>query len=193
MYAAIGYGKISARQYLAQLVPPEARTPEQAKLFQTRGQTRPAPRRRVAASPILVRGFDDLLVYRAACCHPIHGEPIVGYITRGKGVAVHAESCPNVRNLLYEADRRIDVAWAETVSEPSQVKLLIHADDTAGMLSAITSAISERSTNIRNIGAKTGEGQAVIELEVDVNDAAGLEQIIRGLKRINGVNSVERV
>ena len=60
-----------------------------------------------------VEGQDDLLVYRARCCNPIRGEEIVGYVTRGKGVAVHARSCPNVQNLLYESDRRISVEWAQ--------------------------------------------------------------------------------
>ena len=59
-----------------------------------------------------VEGQNDLLVYRARCCNPIRGEEIVGYVTRGKGVAVHARSCPNVQNLLYESDRRINVEWS---------------------------------------------------------------------------------
>ncbi|HEY7838098.1 MAG TPA: bifunctional (p)ppGpp synthetase/guanosine-3',5'-bis(diphosphate) 3'-pyrophosphohydrolase [Terriglobales bacterium] len=197
IYASIGYGKISARQVLVKLVPEDARTPEQQRLFQGPGSPSPPPSARAAKpkalSPILVRGFSDLLVYRAGCCSPVHGEPIVGYITRGKGVAVHAESCPNVRNLLYETDRRIDVAWAPTATEPSPVKLLIRADDSAGMLSTITAVISERSANIRNIDARTADGQAVIDLQVDVTDAHGLEKILQDLKRITGVNSVERV
>ncbi|MGH2344556.1 MAG: TGS domain-containing protein, partial [Chloroflexota bacterium] len=189
VYAGLGYGKISARQVLLKLLPPAQRTPEQARLLQT---ARRPPRAR-PGSPILVRGFSDLLVYRAACCNPIHGEPIVGYITRGKGVAVHAETCPNVRNLLYEADRRIDVAWADKPTELCSVKLVIRSDDNAGILNAITAVLSERSTNIRNIGAKTSDGQASIELAVDVQDAAALSEIVTGLKRVPGLHSVERV
>ncbi|MGH9482161.1 MAG: RelA/SpoT family protein, partial [Terriglobales bacterium] len=190
VYTGLGYGKISARQLLAKLVPADERTPEQARRIQ--GARRPAAKPR-GSSPILVRGFSDLLVYRAACCAPIHGEEIVGYITRGRGVAVHALACPNVRNLLYEADRRIDVAWAPVSSELHEVKLQIHADDSAGMLNAITNVISGCGTNIRNIGARTGAGQAVIDLAVDVRDAQGLEQILQGLKRIPGVNAIDRV
>src|SRR5262249_56308873 len=59
-----------------------------------------------------VRGFDDLLVYRAKCCNPIRGEEVIGYITRGKGVAVHSKNCPNVQNLMYESDGKIEVEWA---------------------------------------------------------------------------------
>ena len=64
-----------------------------------------------------VEGQNDLLVYRARCCNPIRGEEIIGYVTRGKGVAVHARSCPNVQNLLYEADRRISVEWAKNAAD----------------------------------------------------------------------------
>ncbi|HXR98227.1 MAG TPA: bifunctional (p)ppGpp synthetase/guanosine-3',5'-bis(diphosphate) 3'-pyrophosphohydrolase [Terriglobales bacterium] len=189
VYAAVGYGKVSARQVLLALVPPPARSPEQARLMRsTRRTPRPA-----AGSPILVRGFSDLLVYRAACCNPIHGEQIVGYITRGKGVAVHGVSCPNVRNLLYEPDRRIDVAWAPVASEVSEVKLTIRADDNAGILNAVTAVISERSTNIRTVGAKAADGEAQIDLAVEVATTQALDQIMRGLQRVAGVRSVQRV
>ncbi|MGH9466701.1 MAG: TGS domain-containing protein, partial [Terriglobales bacterium] len=189
VYAAIGYGKISARQLLVKLVPPSERTPEQARRWQTqRRSPRPRP-----GSPILVRGFSDLLVYRAACCSPVHGEPIIGYISRGRGVGVHCLSCANVRNLLYEADRRIEVAWAPQPSAPSAVKLQVHADDNAGMLNAITNVISGQEGNIRDVGAKTRDGRAVIDLAVDVRDAAALEQILKGLKQLPGVSAVERL
>ncbi len=189
IYAALGYGKISARQLLAKLLPPGKRTAEQARRFRN-------PRRPLkagTAGPILVRGFSDLLVYRATCCAPLPGEPIVGYISRGKGVGVHAATCSNVQNLLYEADRRIDVAWAPAAREPSEVKLQIYTDDSAGMLSAITAVISEQGSNIRNIGVRTAAGQAVVELSVDVADAPALAQIMAELKRIPGLHAIERV
>ncbi len=189
IYAALGYGKISARQLLTRLLPAAERTPEQARRLA--GPQRRAPQTR-AAGPILVRGFSDLLVYRAACCSPIPGEPIVGYITRGRGVGVHSVTCTNVRNLLYDADRRIEVAWAPEACELCEVKLVIHSDDREGMLNAITSVISEQGSNIKNIGARTREGKAVIDLSVEVRDAAGLENITQGLKRIAGIHAVDR-
>ena len=75
-----------------------------------------------------VEGQDDLLVYRARCCNPIRGEEIIGYVTRGKGVAVHARSCPNVQNLLYESDRRIQVEWAP-ISQPTRRRRRTQAPD----------------------------------------------------------------
>jgi hypothetical protein len=105
-----------------------------------------------------VEGQDDLLVYRARCCNPIRGEEIIGYVTRGKGVAVHARSCPNVQNLLYESDRRIEVEWAPSTRQygrrSSQADHLSGpagrpCDDRSGLLKEFTAIISEDGTNIR--------------------------------------------
>src|SRR5260370_7316713 len=102
------------------------------------------------------------MVYRARCCNPIRGEAIVGYVTRGKGVAVHAVSCPNVTNLMYEADRRIAVEWSRPAkaATPSgkatyPVKLTVFCDDRPAMLKQLTAVISADNTNIRNIEALT--------------------------------------
>jgi len=124
--AGIGYGKYSARQVLAKFAPAGAQPMSDAE--EQTGS--PGLHQRSAASfcgdsnAIVVRGSGDLLVYRARCCNPIRGESIIGYVTRGKGVAVHSINCPNVTNLLYEPDRRIDVLWAgdkdgQPVSYPS--------------------------------------------------------------------------
>src|SRR5262249_31045518 len=139
LMAALGYGKYSARSILGKLVPEG--TPSD-------GEEKPSGFgsvvRRVFGgdtSAIKVRGHDDLLVYRARCCNPIRGEEIVGYVTRGKGVAVHSRVCPNVENLLYEPERRIAVEW--TSKEPKlssgvapgyPVKLTVFSDDRAGVL-----------------------------------------------------------
>ena len=132
--AAIGYGKYSARQILARLAPASSQNsahPEE----DTSGISSVV--RRVFGgdtSAILVKGHDDLLVYRARCCNPIKGEDVVGYITRGKGVAVHSKNCPNVLNLMYEPERRIDVDWArkEAAAGSYPVKLTLFTDDRAG-------------------------------------------------------------
>src|SRR5580704_17254570 len=108
-----------------------------------------------------VEGQDDLLVYRARCCNPIRGEEIIGYVTRGKGVAVHARSCPNVQNLLYESDRRIQVEWAplagDTAGAPKPqtypVNLTVLGDDRAWLLKEFTAIFSDDGTNIRSSGS----------------------------------------
>ena len=148
---------------------------------------------------ITVRGHGDLMVYRARCCNPIRGEQIVGYITRGKGVAVHSTSCPNVTNLLYEPERRIEVNWAtkkdEKLSKPGTypVKITVYCDDRAGLLKNLTAVISDDNTNIRNLDVRTGEAQAHIDVVVDIEDVKHLERITQDLRKVAGVREVQRV
>src|ERR1700758_4369471 len=198
LMAGIGYGKYSARQVLAKVAPagaePMSDTEEESA---SRGFTSVV--RRVFggdSDAIVVKGQGDLLVYRARCCNPIRGESIVGYVTRGKGVAVHALECPNVTNLMYETDRRIDVEWArdkDAAPTAFPVKLTLQCDDRAGMLKQITTVISDTNTNIRNIEARTGSGQANIDVVLDIADLKHLENIINGVRKIPGVHEVQRL
>jgi GTP pyrophosphokinase len=121
----------------------------------------------------------------------------VGYVTRGKGVAVHAKSCPNVENLMYEADRRIAVEWARSASTLAEdgyaVKLSVYCDDRYGMLKQMTSVITDQKSNIRNIEAHTANTQATIDIVLDIEDVGHLQRIITGLRKIPGVHDVQRV
>jgi GTP pyrophosphokinase len=201
LMSGIGYGKYSARQVLARLLPAGA-TPSIAGDIESEGLTsQPGALtsvvRRVFGdhNAITVRGQGDMLVYRARCCNPIRGETIVGYITRGKGVAVHSVNCPNVTNLLYEPERKIDVEWARDDSTPTAypVKLTVFCDDRFGMLKNITGVIGDAKSNIRNISARTANSQASVEVVLDIADLKHLEQIIVGLRKIAGVHDVQRL
>jgi GTP pyrophosphokinase len=153
-----------------------------------------------------VEGANDLLIYRARCCNPIRGEEIIGYVTRGKGVAVHARSCPNVQNLLYESDRRINVEWARIVPHDSSngngntprpvtypVKLTILCDDRPGMLKEFTAIISDDHTNIRGVDSKSdNEGGAVVEFIVEAEDVRHLTKLVTNLRKVDGVRDVQR-
>src|SRR3954466_869151 len=205
LMAGIGFGRFSARQVLGKLVPVKEGEPEATTSAPEQQSGIGSVVRRVfggstESAAIKVRGHDDLLVYRARCCSPIRGEEIVGYVTRGKGVAVHSKNCPNVTNLLYEADRRIAVEWGkmEKVKTPPgvasyPVKLNVFCDDRAGMLKQITAVISDDSTNIRNLGSRTADSQATIDVVIDIEDVKHLDRILRGLKKIPGVRDVQRV
>jgi GTP pyrophosphokinase len=144
---------------------------------------------------IRVKGHGDLLVYRARCCNPIRGEDVVGYVTRGKGVAVHAVNCPNVVNLLYEPERKIDVEWARDDGTPSSypVKLTVFCDDRFGMLKQMTAVISDAKTNIRDMQVRSSNGQANIDIILDIADLKHLENIINGVRKIPGVHDVQRL
>jgi len=190
LYADIGYGKLGARQVLSKLAPSvPVRFSEPSRISSTIKRALGLSR----DAAIQVHGYDDLLVYRAKCCNPIRGEEIVGYITRGKGIAVHSKSCPNVQNLLYDAERRIDVEWAGPKHTLYPVKLTLRTEDRQGMLADVTSAISDVRSNIQNIEARTGDNKASIEVTLDIVDLHHLEQIVSSLKKINGVFEVERV
>ena len=138
--------------------------------------------------------MDDLLVYRAKCCNPIRGESIVGYVTRGKGVAVHSTNCSNVQSLMYEVERRIDVEWARAAEESFPVKMVVYTNDRPGMLSELTSVLFHESSNIRSLEAKQMEKEgAVVDMTVDVRDKKQLERIVSALRRISGIRDIERV
>jgi len=195
LMAGIGYGKYSAKSILGRIAPPGTQPAAEAEEHGFASVVR-----RVFGgdtNAITVKGHGDLLVYRARCCNPIRGEAIVGYVTRGKGVAVHSSNCPNVTNLLYEPERRIDVQWTrdkeDSLPAAYPVKLTLFCDDKWGMLKQITAVISDSKTNIRNIEARTGNGQANIDVVLDITDLKHLEGIIAGVRKIPGVHDVQRL
>ncbi len=198
LHAALGYGKFSARQVLQKLAPDQVHD-EQA---ETPKSTPVVPLAHPAQADtgdlvIKVKGMDDLLVYRAKCCNPIRGEPIVGYVTRGKGVAVHSKQCSNVQNLMYEVERKIDVEWTRAISEAFAVKVVIHTDDRPGMLNQLTSVLVNEQSNIRSLEARTddkrnGDG-AVIDMTIEIRDKKQLERVVAAVRRISGIRDVERV
>jgi GTP pyrophosphokinase len=205
LLAGIGYGKYSARTILARVLPPEAAsTVSGVAADEDKPSGITSVVRRVfggETSAIKVSNQDDLLVYRARCCNPIRGEEIIGYVTRGKGVAVHAKSCPNVTTLMYEADRRIAVEWGSDGKVGTvplwqtgyPVKLVVMCDNRPGMLKQITAIISDQDTNIRNIGATTAETHATVDIIIDIADLKHLERIIGGVRKIPGVRDVQRI
>jgi GTP pyrophosphokinase len=192
LHAALGFGRYSARQVLSKLAPDQI-LPEE----------KPAPERpaKPAADPsgghaIQVKGVDQMLTFRSKCCNPILGEPIVGYVTRGKGVAVHSASCKNVASLMYDAERKIDVEWARSTKESFVVNLQIHTDDRPGMLNQFTSILAGESCNIRSLEAHTdheaGHEEAHVDMTIEVRDKKQLDKLMAQLRRVSGVRDVAR-
>jgi GTP pyrophosphokinase len=135
------------------------------------------------------------MVYRAKCCNPIRGERIVGYITRGKGVSVHSTECTNVLNLMFDADRRIDVEWDSGRADvtPYVVRLAMQVEDRKGMLAEISAKVSGINTNITNVEAKTGvDRRGRIDMTVEIRDLKHLEKVMKAIKGVEGVSAVER-
>jgi GTP pyrophosphokinase len=192
LYAAIGYGKVTARAVLARAVGPDTLREKAAD-----GQPTPVRRPTTAAADdqkIKVRGIDDLMVFRARCCNPIRGEKIVGYITRGKGVSVHAVSCPNVVNLLFDPERRIEVEW-DTGHDalPYIVRLKISVEDRRGILADVSSRIADIDTNIKDVEATAGtDHRGSIRMTVEISDLKHLERVMKSIQKVEGVLAVER-
>jgi GTP diphosphokinase / guanosine-3',5'-bis(diphosphate) 3'-diphosphatase len=194
VFAAIGYGKLQPRQVFVKIVPDDKlreKPPD--------GPVTSVVRRVLGTGEekIKVHGFDDLMVSRARCCNPIRGEKIVGYITRGKGVSVHSATCPNVVNLLYDPERRIEVEWDKTTSTDTAarytVKLTMEVEDRKGLLAAVSAKIADLNTNIKNMEARTDEDRrARLDMTVEISDLKHLEKVIKSLKGVEGVLGVER-
>jgi GTP diphosphokinase / guanosine-3',5'-bis(diphosphate) 3'-diphosphatase len=204
LLATLGQGKHTAYQILGRLAPGFDRSQEDEAAAEPKpgdGAMSDAVRKLhlTGSDSLQVEGQNDLLVYRARCCNPIRGEEIVGYVTRGKGVAVHARSCPNVQNLLYESDRRIAVEWSRVGDEiPGRrqrypVKITVFCDDRAGMLKELTAVISDDDTNIRGVDTRHDkDGEAAVEFVVEAEDLRHLNRMVLGIRRVPGVRSVQR-
>ncbi len=184
--SSVGFGRIDAASFIEKLVPPELR-----------GKATPPARSSRSVAPgearISVQGVDHLLVYRARCCSPILGDAITGYITRGQGVSVHAETCPNVRNAVVDAQRRVAVSWDATPGETYPVRLSVEVHDRPGLLAAMTTAVSDQGGDIRRAEARTYDDRpGVVDLVVRVRDLDHLKALVRSVKDVSGVARVER-
>jgi GTP diphosphokinase / guanosine-3',5'-bis(diphosphate) 3'-diphosphatase len=199
LYASLGYGKFSARQVLQKSAP--GQMAEEAAPAPDLKDAEPAQGRDYSQKDddavIKIHGVDDVMVYRAKCCNPIKGEGIVGYVTRGKGIAVHSRTCPNVQNLMYDSERKIEVDWARDASDSFPVRIVVHTDDRPGLLHQLTTVLSGENTNVRSLEAKTdvngNHDAALVEMTVDVRDKKQLEKLCSAMRRISGVRDVERL
>src|SRR6266446_611675 len=194
LLAAIGYGKVSAKQIISRISPDGLKEPQ----AEEESRIATVVKRMLGLgtdAKLQVKGFDDLLVYRAKCCNPIRGEEVIGYITRGKGVAVHSKNCPNVQNLMYEADRKIEVEWATIAPsspEAYAVPLTIVTEDRPGMLAEIAAVVADVGSNIVNAEARTADERGTIDITVEIPDMKHLERVIASVKKIDGVYDVTR-
>ncbi|HET9531233.1 MAG TPA: bifunctional (p)ppGpp synthetase/guanosine-3',5'-bis(diphosphate) 3'-pyrophosphohydrolase, partial [Blastocatellia bacterium] len=195
LLAAIGYGKVLPRNVIAKLLPPErAGEVEQEK----RPSLKTVVKRALGFQDrIKVKGIDDIMIYRARCCNPIRGEDIIGYITRGKGVAVHSTRCRNAPSLMVNPERLIEVEWMKADGSKSSaypITLRLTTEDRPGMVADVTQAIAGVGTNIRDIRASLDdEGRGQLVLTAEIFDLKHLEKIIGALKAVKGVLEVERM
>lgn len=190
LLAAIGYGKLTCGQVVNRLLPESDRKTDAktgGRLTKVFEKIRKKP-----VSAVRVQGMDDIMVRFAKCCKPLPGDPVVGFISRGRGVTVHVADCPQV--LETDPARRIDVAWesGKASSRPATIK--IHSSDQKGLLANISSAITQCEANIIRANAfATAEGRGVFSFEVEVRDLDHLKQVMDVTRKVKGVFKVERV
>ncbi len=199
LLASIGYGKTLPRNVLAKYLGPEKFSKlDPGEREDTRLETGIKAVRKfigLGEDSIVVRGVDNLLTTRARCCNPLRGEEIIGYISLGKGIVVHNKKCKNVKNLMVNKDRIVDVLWARNEKDEIQsVTLFVTTEDRTGMLAGITNAISEIKTNIRNARARvSNKDEGFIEVTVEVYDKKHLDKVMTSVRNIPGVLEVERL
>jgi guanosine-3',5'-bis(diphosphate) 3'-pyrophosphohydrolase len=194
LVAALGYGKVTPLQLLQQVVPAD-------KLAQaTPAEPQPTSRlteifRKVARRPtggVRINGIEDVLVRYGRCCNPVPGDPIVGFITRGRGVTVHTTSCEKV--IGVDPERHVDVAWDVKAGDFKRpVAIRVVTIDRPGLLAKVSQTFSEAGINISQATVRTTGDRAVNDFEVTIGDLKQLNQVMRSLERIDGVHSVERV
>lgn len=196
LLAGIGYGKLVPRNVIAKYLGPEKfEELDQKKESRLSSSVRAVKRLiRFGDDSIVVRGVDDLMVTRARCCNPLRGEDIIGYITLGKGVAVHTKRCKNVEQLMINPERIVEVEWAgKADKEAYAVKLLAITENRTGMIAGITGAISDMKTGIRDARATVGDDErGRIEVTVEIFDVKHLDKVINSIKSVPGVIDVER-
>jgi GTP diphosphokinase / guanosine-3',5'-bis(diphosphate) 3'-diphosphatase len=190
--AAVGYGKVVPHSLVAAIVPEDELKPR------TDGVVARVVRKAFGLGErrVKVKGMNDMMIILARCCNPVRGEEIVGYITRGKGVSVHSVQCPNVRSLMFDPERRIDVEWDSSGASGTlfDVKLALDVQDRQGLLAKIVSAVADEQANIRNVDAKTFEGSdARVTIVMAVSDRQQMEKVIAKVRKIAGVRDVERI
>ena len=192
MIVAIGYGKLSPHQLVAQFVPAETLNgplPEPAPASRLTEIFRKVTGR--GGGGVRISGISDVLVRFGKCCNPVPGDPIVGFITRGRGVTVHTHECDKV--LATDRERMVDVAWDVKGEFRRPVNVRVIANDRPGILAAITATFSEAGINISQANCRsTGDEKAVNTFEISITDLKQLTVVIKNIARIDGVYSVER-
>jgi len=196
LFAAIGYGKVSARQALGRLLGPEEYTEliEAADARERKVERKPV-RPRPVEEGISIQGVEDVLVRFSKCCSPVPGDDIVGFITRGRGVSVHTRDCPNAVSLMADPERQIAVHWDGQRRELHPVKIRVEvAKDRPGMLAEITGAISSTNANIAHAEVRVTEQRTGVNTFIlEVSDLRQLTATIQAIQKVDGVVGVERI
>src|SRR6476660_10101472 len=189
LIASIGQGDVNVSQVLKELYPDSdgvADAPKPGPLDwlvdKVRGTTK----------GVRIQGVDGMMVRYAQCCQPVPGDPVVGYVTRGRGVSIHRSDCPNLLMLVQEPERRLEIDWKELEGEKFMVRLALEATDRRGLYADLATAVSATGTDIRSFELHSSDGHVIGELAVEVGNLAHLQKILKAARRVKGVTEVAR-
>jgi GTP pyrophosphokinase len=188
VYAALGRGDIGPAAILNELFPGEPVAPVRPPT----ALERLVNKVRGTGRGVKIQGLDNMMVRYSLCCQPVPGDAVIGYITRGRGISIHRSDCPNVLNLSAHPERRVEIDWSAEEDQRFLVRLVVEGTDRRGLLSDVASAISGTGTNIQSAEMRAVEGGMTGAFVVEVQDLAHLKKVIRSIRRVNGVLSVER-
>jgi GTP pyrophosphokinase len=140
---------------------------------------------------IKIQGVDGLMVRYAQCCQPLPGEPVVGYVTQGRGISIHRADCPNLLT-LPTADRRVEIDWQEAEGESFSVRLAISGDDRRGLYADLMQSIAASGTNIRSAEIHSKDGTMFGSVTLEVDNLPHLTRVLKAMRKVKGVAEVER-
>ncbi|GEO27137.1 GTP pyrophosphokinase [Alicyclobacillus acidoterrestris] len=192
LFAAVGYGGMSAAQVVTRLVEAHKKTLDEKPLdslsLTSKTQQKPSD------TGVRVKGVDNLLIRFARCCHPVPGDEIVGFVTRGRGVSVHRTDCPNVKSLIADGTRALDVEWATNKDWSYNAEIEVTALDRNGLVNEVMNAIAETKTDITAVSARADAKKiAHIHMSVRIRNLDHLRSVVERLKRLKDIYSVRRM
>lgn len=195
MYAAVGFGANSAVKIIAKMLQEYRKEHQEEDIEEKMEELRKQKERKqkTSSSGVVVEGIDNCLVKLSKCCNPLPGDEIIGYITKGRGVSVHRKDCVNVKDLLTEENRIIDVKWYEETKEHYNVSIEVLANDRKGLLVDILNTIKETKANLMGVSTKTTKERiAIMDIDIEVENIEELNKVIRNIKKVDSVYEVRR-
>ena len=195
MYAAVGFGAISATRIIARMLIEYRKEHKEDKIEEKieELEVRKDKKEKPSGSGIIVKGIDNCLVKLSKCCNPLPGDEIIGYITKGRGVSVHRKDCVNINELLKEENRIIDVQWYNQEKVKYTVEIEIYANDRNGLLADIVQKINDSKAKLLGVNARTNKERiALTEVTIEIDSLESLNKIIREIRKIDSVYEVNR-
>ena len=196
MYASIGFGGISPNKIITRLLE-EYKKEHEEDVIEEKIQELVTEKPRKTKSPksgVIVKGVDNCLVKFSKCCNPVPGDDIIGYITKGRGVSIHRKDCPNLKDLLSEEERIIEVEWFDQTEKAEyNVDIQILANDRTGLLSDVVREITNQKINIMGVNTRTSKDRiATIDATLEVQDIGQLNQVLKQIRKVDSVYDVTR-